>query len=141
MTAQQQSLYRAARRIGRAFGTGGRTWTLITATGDGVTSAASLAVSGLVSLYVVENNLVRRADTLPAAPIYSAPFWGIGDTEFAAGAILVSGALAFLVQGPPDTSQGFVLTPLEQTPAPDLATASIGAGFRAGLRIGLQAGL
>jgi hypothetical protein len=136
MTPEQRRLYQAALRIGRAFGTGGRSWVPVVPSGNG----ATLTVGGVLSLYIVENNLVKSAVALPQTAIYSAPWWGIGGDEVTAEAVLVSvsDGRAFLVTGAADTSQGFRLTPMAISTNPLRASAP--SLLQQGLQIGLRQG-
>jgi hypothetical protein len=136
VTGQQRRLYQAALRIGRSFGTGGRTWVPVVPSGNG----ATLTVGAAIGLLIVENNLVRSAGALPGPAIYSAPWWGIGVDEVVAETVIVSSAdgRAFVVTGAPDTSQGFCLTPLALSANPLLMAPlrRTGQGLQTGLRQG-----
>lgn len=136
MTGQQRRLYQAALRIGRSFGTGGRSWVPVVPSGNG----AVLTVGAVVSLMVAENNLVRSGLSLPQTPIYSAPWWGIGGDVLTPETVVVSSetGLAFVVTGAADISQGFRLTPMAMSSNP--LTPSPLRRLRQGIQIGLRQG-
>jgi len=99
-----------------------------------------LTVGAFLTMYVVENNLVRSALALPGAAIYAAPYWGVGMGAVAPETTIVGDGAAFVATGAADTSQGFRLTPLAPARNPLRAGAvlhRLAQGLRAGLRVGL----
>lgn len=135
MTAEQHRLYVAALRIGRAFGTGGFTWAGIRATGGTPSADATVNALDLANGYFIENNLISRAVSLPDIAIYRALWWWVTgiSTDIQANDVRSNGAIAFLITGTPDTSQGFNIAPAAPTALP---ANHVGAAFQAGLRIG-----
>src|SRR5258705_9733871 len=76
MSGETRALARAAMQIGRRFGVGGRTWTLITSSSNGLST--TLAVAGVITLYVIRNALDRERLGLPDIPIWTADWLAIG---------------------------------------------------------------
>ncbi len=133
MTAQQQALYRAAMRIGRAFALAA-TWTLYRPTGDGVTGAVTLVAQGSRTLYIVEEKLSVWGQPAPPQPVGFVPFKMVAliGTDVLAGDVVVSGAYAFTI-GTLDQYQGFPTAIVTVTGMPVSTTST--AGYRSPLWI------
>ncbi len=142
MTPEQYRLYNGILRLFRIYGTGGATWTRTRGTGGTPVAAPAFEQTASVAVRFCQNNRVAPAGSLPAIPIFTAPWWGLADAaiDIQPGDIYDNGVIAYLVTGAPDTSQGFLVVPAAECGLP-LQQAHIGAGYQAGLRIGLQTGL
>lgn len=112
MTPQQYKLYRGMLRLFTLMGTGGAAWTGVRATTVGV-GAPSFTALASRTIRFLENNRVAERTSLPSIPIYTAPWWGgaAADVDVQAGDIYTNGTIAFVVDGAPDTSQGFQVIP------------------------------
>ncbi len=140
MTPEQNRVYQGALRLGATYGLG-RYWTAITTTGNKVTADPTVIVdSALVVGYAIRNNRDQSRTTLPQLPIFTAEWvFVLISGTLTTNTTLVSAtdsARAFALVGAPSDDQGWTLAPLKVAKAPDLATAGVGAGYQAGLRIG-----
>lgn len=117
MTPEQYRLYTGMQRLFRLMGTGGNAWTGVRATtvGNGSPTFASLASR---TIRFLENNRVAERSSLPAIPVYTAPWWGLAaiGVDVQPGDIYTNGTIAFSVTGLPDTSQGFQVIPAAALP-------------------------
>lgn len=142
MTPEQFRLYTGMLRLFRAYGTGGSTWTGQRASGGTPAADPTLAALASRTIRFCQNNRVALAGTLPAIPIFTAPWWAIAaaTVDVQAGDVYTNGEIAFLVTGAPDTSQGFLVIPSAPCPVPARIDTPIRiiAGFQAGLRIGAR---
>lgn len=132
MTAEQYRLYGGIVKLMRRFGTGGASWRRTRG------PASTITQTGGVALRFCQNNRVAQANTLPAIPIFTAPWWGVADAsvDIQSGDIYDNGVIAFLITGTPDSSQGFLVIPAAVASIPRSVVLQSGAGYRAGLRIG-----
>jgi hypothetical protein len=120
MTSTQRTLYRAALRIGRAFGTGGSAWTGRRATGGTPATAPTISTLSSRTIAFLENGMVKQMTAQPAVPIFASPYWGVAaiDVDILVNDVYTNGTIAFIVTGQPDTSQGFQLIPADLTQVP-----------------------
>lgn len=136
MTPEQHRLYTGMLRLFATYGTGGATWTGQRASGGTPATAPTLAALESRTIRFCQNNRIAPANTLPAVPIFTAPWWAIAaaGVDIQAGDVYTNGTIAYVITGAPDTAQGFVLAPAAptQVPAP-LAVAQ--AGYRSPLWI------
>ena len=129
-------------QIGRRFGVGGRTWTLITSSSNGLST--TLAVAGVITLYVIRNALDRERLGLPDIPIWTADWLAIGqaDVSLAVESTIISVAdpsVAFSVVADPATDLGFLLAPLKTAGNP-FRPAPL-RRLRQGLQLGIRQGM
>jgi hypothetical protein len=119
-TAQQLALFRAAVRIGTAFGTGGAAWTGVRTTGG--SPSVDVVDTALASRTIrfIENGMAKLSIAFPAIPVYQAPYVGVADigVDIREGDVYTNGTIAFRITGTPDTSQGFQLIPAQLTVVP-----------------------
>lgn len=131
-------LWRAAVMIGQSQGTGGAIWAGVRPSGGTIATLPVFEVLPIQTLYFVENNPVRAAQALPET-VYRAPFWGVApqDADIQVGDVYSNGAIAFLIVGMADTSQGFQRIPATLTALPvNHARRLLTQGLRTGLRMG-----
>lgn len=123
MTGAQRRLYSGILRLVRAYGTGGAAWTGRRAVGGSPAADPTIASLASRTMRFVINGKIRQAGTLPDIPIYSAPYWGVAASgvDVQEGDVYDNGALAFLVTGTPDSSQGFLLIPAALAAVPGAA--------------------
>lgn len=135
MTGPQQRLYAGMVRLFATFGTGGASWVGVRATSTGL-SAPTLTSLATRTIRFLENNRVAERASLPNIPIYTAPWWGLADAsvDVQPGDVYTNGAIAYLVTGQPDTSQGFQVIPAVLTSLP--RSLALGGGYQVGLHIG-----
>lgn len=138
MTAEQQKLYAGILRLFRLFGTGGATWRRTRTSSGAPDAGATVTQVGSLTIRFCQNNRIVKADTLPALPIFTAPWWGVADAsvDVQGQDIFDNGTLAFLVTGTPDTSQGFLAIPAARTGVPRSLVVQVDGSYQAGLRIG-----
>lgn len=132
MTPEQYRLYTGMQQLFRAYRKGGAAWVGQRASGTTIASLASRVIQ------FMPNNRIAQAQTLPAVPIFTAPWWGLAATgvDIQSGDVYTNGSIAFLVTGAPDTSEGFQVIPCAPCAIPRSLATQAGAGFQAGLRIG-----
>jgi hypothetical protein len=138
MTAEQYRLYGGILRLMRTYGTGGASWRRTRATVATPATAPTITQTSGIVIRFMPNNRVAPANTLPAIPIFTAPWWGVAaaGVDVQSGDVFDNGSVAFLITGAPDASQGFLVPPAAPTTVPRSVVLQAGAGFRAGLRIG-----
>lgn len=125
-------------RLFTTYGTGGNAWTGIRGVSTGLGSPIFEALSSR-TIRFLENNRIREFQTLPAIPIYTAPWWGLASisVDIQEGDVYTNGEMAFLVTGTPDASQGlFQVIPAVVASIPRSLALRAGAAYQAGLRIG-----
>lgn len=136
MTSAQYRLYQGILRLFQLFGTGGSLWAGVRTSGGTPATAPTMSTLDLRTIRFCQNNRVAQVNALPSLPIFTAPWWGVAsaDVDIQAGDVYSNGAIAFLVTGKPDSSQGFLVIPATETQPPLNHTG--GGAYQAGLRIG-----
>lgn len=131
MNAQQRRIYLGNVYLFTLSGLPSATWRRTRASGASPGTAATIAQVSGIAIRFCPNNRVVEQPTLPHAPIFTAPYWGLSaiDVDVQSGDIYDTGTVALLITGAPDRSQGFLVIPATLTEVP----ATVG-GSQAGYR-------
>lgn len=135
MTGEQRRLYLGMLRLFAMMGTGGAAWTGVRGVTTGVGSPTFSSLASRTIRFMEWNRVVDRA-SLPAIPIYTAPWWGLASAgvDVQPDDIYTNGTIAFRVTGAADVSSGFQVIPATVYTG-TVPTANANRGFRSPLWI------